>query len=83
MRAVTNDGYGNLPVLPIMATGATDGIFFQAIGMPVYGVPGTFVEADMSGVHGLNERKSVSGLYAERDYLFELIQVYANAKDSK
>ena len=33
-----------------------------------------------NGVHGFNERKSVDGLYEERDYLFELIQIYANSK---
>jgi hypothetical protein len=32
------------------------------------------------GVHGLNERKLVVGLYEERDYLFDLIQAYANSK---
>ena len=27
-----------------MSTGATDGIFLEAIGIPVYGVPGTFID---------------------------------------
>ncbi|MCH3755977.1 peptidase dimerization domain-containing protein, partial [Campylobacter coli] len=27
------------PVVPLMSTGATDGIFLEAIGIPVYGVP--------------------------------------------
>ncbi len=34
-------------MLPLMSTGATDGIFFQAIGIPVYGAPGIFVDADL------------------------------------
>jgi hypothetical protein len=34
-------------------------------------------------VHGLNERKLVTGLYEERDYLYELIQLYANSKPGK
>ena len=72
--------FPGVPVLPIMATGATDGIFLQAIGIPVYGVPGTFVDAEMSGVHGLNERIRVDSLYDSRDYLFDLVKLFANMK---
>jgi acetylornithine deacetylase/succinyl-diaminopimelate desuccinylase-like protein len=75
--------FPGVPMLPAMTTGATDGRFLNAGGIPTYGVPGRFSDADGNGVHGLNERKSVSGLYAERDYLFELIQIYANSKDAK
>ena len=35
--------------LIVVSTGATDGIFFQAIGIPVYGVPGMFMEPDLNG----------------------------------
>ena len=82
-KTVAAKHFPGVPMLPAMTTGATDGRFLNAGGIPTYGVPGRFSDPDGNGVHGLNERKSVSGLYAERDYLFELIQVYANAKDSK
>lgn len=72
--------FPGVPLLPAMSTGATDGRFLNAAGIPTYGVPGRFSDPDGNGVHGLNERKSVAGLYAERDYLFDLIQAYANAK---
>lgn len=72
--------FPGVPMLPAMSTGATDGRFLNAAGIPTYGVPGRFSDPDGNGVHGLNERKSVSGLYQERDYLFELIQLYANSK---
>ncbi|MBS0577802.1 MAG: M20/M25/M40 family metallo-hydrolase [Proteobacteria bacterium] len=72
--------FPGVPMLPAMTTGATDGRFLNAAGIPTYGVPGRFSDPDGNGVHGLNERKSVQGLYAERDYLFELIQAYANSK---
>lgn len=82
-RAVAAKHFPGVPMLPAMTTGATDGRFLNAGGIPTYGVPGRFSDPDGNGVHGLNERKSVAGLYAERDYLFDLIQVYANAKDMK
>jgi hypothetical protein len=42
-----------------MSTGATDGIFLEAIGIPSYGPPGTFGDPDGNGTHGLNEREAV------------------------
>ncbi len=76
-EALAKKYFPGVPVLPIMSTGATDGIFLEAIGIPVYGVPGVFGEADFNGVHGLNERMRVRSLYEGRDYLFDLIKAYA------
>jgi acetylornithine deacetylase/succinyl-diaminopimelate desuccinylase-like protein len=69
--------FPGVPIIPTMSTGATDGIFLEAIGIPVYGVPGVFGEADFNGVHGLNERMRVRSLYEGRDYLFDLVKAYA------
>jgi acetylornithine deacetylase/succinyl-diaminopimelate desuccinylase-like protein len=69
--------FPGVPIIPTMSTGATDAIFFAAIGIPTYGVPGIFAEADFNGVHGLNERMRVRSLYEGRDYLFELVKAYA------
>ena len=69
--------FPGIPILPMMSTGATDGIFFEAIGTPVYGVPGVFIDKDMGGIHGLNERIRVTSLYDGRDYLFDLVKAFA------
>ncbi|GAO39923.1 peptidase M20 family protein [Sphingomonas changbaiensis NBRC 104936] len=71
--------FPGVPLLPTMSTGATDGIFLEAIGIPVYGVPGIFGEAEGNGAHGLNEHIRVRSLYEGRDYLFDLVKLYANA----
>ena len=76
-QAVAARYFPGLPLLPIMSTGATDGIFLEAIGIPVYGAPGMFVDRDGSGTHGLNERIRVRSLYEGRDYLFDLVKAYA------
>jgi acetylornithine deacetylase/succinyl-diaminopimelate desuccinylase-like protein len=78
-KAVAEKHFPGVPVIPTMSTGATDGRFLTAAGVPTYGVPGSFLTAD-SGMHGLNEHIGVAALYAERDYLFDLIQAYAKAK---
>ncbi|HXB18947.1 MAG TPA: M20/M25/M40 family metallo-hydrolase [Steroidobacteraceae bacterium] len=71
--------FAGVPLVPTMSTGATDGIYLEAIGIPVYGVPGFWGDPDGNGVHGLNERRSVRALYAGRDFLNDLIRAYADA----
>ncbi|WP_310496254.1 M20/M25/M40 family metallo-hydrolase [Sandarakinorhabdus sp.] len=68
-----------VPIVPTMSTGATDGRFLIPAGIPTYGVPGAFSEPG-TNAHGLNERISVKGLMAERDYLFDLVKAYAGVK---
>ena len=71
--------YRGVPLVPTMSTGATDGIFLEAIGIPVYGVPGLWGDPDGNGVHGLNERLSVRAAYVGRDFLTDLIKAYADS----
>lgn len=67
-----------VPLVPTMSTGATDGIYLEAIGIPSYGPPGTWGDPDGNGAHGLNERLAVDALYSGRDFLTDLVKVYAN-----
>ncbi|MEI9853157.1 MAG: M20/M25/M40 family metallo-hydrolase [Sphingomonas sp.] len=69
--------FPGVPMVPSMSTGATDGIFLEAIGIPTYGVPGPWGDPDGNGAHGLNERIEVKSLYVGRDYLFDLVKAYA------
>ncbi|WP_375397749.1 hypothetical protein [uncultured Sphingomonas sp.] len=77
MKTVAARYFPGVPLLPAMSTGATDGIFLEAIGIPVYGTPGFFRDPDSNGIHGLNERIKVDSLYTGRDYLFDLVKEYA------
>lgn len=72
--------FPGVPLVPTMSTGATDGIYLEAIGIPVYGVPGFWGDPDGNGVHGLNERRSVRALYVGRDFLYDLIKAYAQSE---
>ena len=71
--------YPGVPLVPTMSTGATDGIFLEAIGIPSYGPPGLFGDPDGNGTHGLNEHEAVRAVYTGRDLLTELVKIYANA----
>lgn len=68
--------FPGVPLVPTMSTGATDGIYLEAVGIPSYGPPGTFGDPDGNGVHGLNERRRVDSLYIARDFLTELLRAY-------
>ncbi|MDB6011494.1 MAG: Peptidase M20:Peptidase dimerization [Gammaproteobacteria bacterium] len=71
--------YPGVPLIPSMSTGATDGIYLEAIGIPVYGAPGGWGDPDGNGTHGLNERRSVRSVFVGRDFLTDLIKIYADA----
>jgi len=72
--------YPGVPLIPVMSTGASDSIYLAAAGIPSYGVPGIFYDADSGNIHGLNERIRVKSVLDGRDYLFRLIRTYADAK---
>jgi len=52
--------YPGLPIVPNMSAGATDSMFFRALGVPAYGVSGIFMKASDDFAHGLNERVPVA-----------------------
>ncbi|MGQ5702825.1 M20/M25/M40 family metallo-hydrolase [Sandaracinobacteroides sp. A072] len=76
--ALAERHFPGVPLLPMMSTGATDGPFLAAVGIPVYGVPGLLYEADGGGVHGLNERIRVKSVMDGRAYLHALLKAYAD-----
>ena len=77
MEKLSAQYFPAVPVVPDMSTGATDGIFLEAVGIPTYGVPGPWGNPDGNGVHGLNERIEVRSLLTGRAYLYDLVNAYA------
>jgi acetylornithine deacetylase/succinyl-diaminopimelate desuccinylase-like protein len=70
-----------VPIVPHMATGATDAVSLNAAGIPTYGVSGLFRDPDGNGVHGLNERIRVRSVMEGRAFLYRLVKAYADQKD--
>jgi len=51
-------------VYPVMSTGASDGSFFRAQGIPIYDVDGSWaISPDDERAHGLDERLPVRAMY--------------------
>lgn len=78
MKAIAEKHFPGVPMLAMMSTGATDAIFITPLGIPVYGAPGTMIDPDGNGIHGLNERIAVKSLLQGRDYLSDLVTTLAN-----
>jgi acetylornithine deacetylase/succinyl-diaminopimelate desuccinylase-like protein len=72
--------WGEVPIIPTMTTGATDGRYLNAGGIPTYGLTGMFSEPGSSGVHGLNERIMVRSLLEGRTFLYRVVKLYADGK---
>jgi len=79
-RKLAAEMFPGVPMVPVMSTGASDAIFLFARGIPTYGIPGIFHDADYGGIHGLNEHISTRSVYDGRDYLHRLVRIYADAK---
>ena len=62
--AVTALNGKGVPVAPYMSAGATDGAFFREVGIPVYGMDGSWViSPEDERAHGLDERMPVRAVY--------------------
>ncbi len=77
MRRLVAKYFPGVPMMPTMSTGATDGVYLEAVGIPTYGAPGLWADPDSNGIHGLNERIETRSLLTGRDYLFDLVKAYA------
>ncbi len=60
-RAVAAARPGAVPV-PAMDAGASDSVYYRALGIPSYGVSGMFMEEKDVFIHGLNERIPVAAI---------------------
>jgi acetylornithine deacetylase/succinyl-diaminopimelate desuccinylase-like protein len=71
---LTNRMFGDIPVIPTMSPGATDGRFLRAAGIPTYGVSGLFSVTGETNVHGGDEKLRVNSYYQGLEFLDKLVR---------
>ena len=71
---VTNQFWPGVPVLPLMATGASDGLYLRNAGIPTYGISGIFGEVGESRAHGRDERVGIKEFYDGAQFLYTLVK---------
>jgi uncharacterized protein (DUF885 family)/acetylornithine deacetylase/succinyl-diaminopimelate desuccinylase-like protein len=79
VRQVAARQWPGVVIVPTLSTGASDGRFLNASGVPTYGLSGMFHDAEGAHHHGLNERIRVKSLLDGRQFLYEVVKLYANA----
>ena len=77
VERIVGEMWPGVPVIPSLSSGATDGRFLNAAGIPTYGISGVFRDPDGNGVHGLDERIRVTGLMDARAFLYRLVKAYS------
>jgi acetylornithine deacetylase/succinyl-diaminopimelate desuccinylase-like protein len=65
---------GTPPVVPTMSTGASDGVYTRAAGMPTYGVSGIAIDMGDMRAHGRDERVPVESFYRGVDFYYRFLK---------
>lgn len=71
---LTHKMWGDIPVIPTMSTGASDGAFLRGAGIPTYGVSGIFMQSGESNAHGRDEKLRVKSFYEGLDFLDAVVR---------
>ena len=74
LKTVADKMWPGTPVFPTMATGASDGVYTMAVGLPTYGVSGVETERDDHREHGRDERVPVEAFYKGVDFYYRFLK---------
>ncbi len=64
----------NVPVVPSMNTGASDGVYTDAAGMPTYGVTAVGIDTNDIRAHGKDERIRTEAYYQGVDFYYRYLK---------
>jgi len=71
---VAGEMWPGVPVIPTMSTGASDGIYTNAAGMPTFGVSGVAIDMNDVRAHGRDERLRVESFYQGVDFYYRYLK---------
>jgi acetylornithine deacetylase/succinyl-diaminopimelate desuccinylase-like protein len=77
VERVTARFWPGVVLVPVMSTGATDGLYVRNAGIPVYGVSGVFFEPDESRAHGRDERIEIRRFYEGLEFGKRIVEELA------
>jgi acetylornithine deacetylase/succinyl-diaminopimelate desuccinylase-like protein len=72
-ETIVKSMFPGVPVVPVMSTGATDGLFLRNAGIPTFGVDGLFDDIDDVRAHGRDERVGVKQFFEDLEFQYRLI----------
>jgi len=74
LEKVVNEMWPGLPVIPTMSTGASDGVYTNAAGLPTYSVSGLDIDRNDQRAHGKDERIGVESFYKGVDFYYRFLK---------
>jgi acetylornithine deacetylase/succinyl-diaminopimelate desuccinylase-like protein len=74
VESLTKGMFPGAVVVPVMSTGATDGLWLRNGEIPTYGVDGTFGDIDDVRAHGKDERVGVKQFFEGLEFQYRLIK---------
>lgn len=77
VESLTKQMYPGAVVVPVMSTGATDGLYLRNGEIPTYGIDGTFGDMEDVRAHGRDERVGVKQFYEGLEFQYRLITALA------
>jgi acetylornithine deacetylase/succinyl-diaminopimelate desuccinylase-like protein len=78
IERITAQMWPGVPVIPVMSTGATDGLYLRNAGIPTYGVSGFFEDVNDTRAHGRDERIGVKQFYEGKEFLYRLVKALSS-----
>lgn len=80
LEKVTEAMWPGIPVIPSMSTGATDGVYSNAAGMPTFGITGTAIDMGDVRAHGRDERLRVKSYDQGVDFFYRFVKALTSAQ---
>jgi acetylornithine deacetylase/succinyl-diaminopimelate desuccinylase-like protein len=77
VESLTKEMFPGTIVVPVMSTGATDGLHLRNGEIQTYGVDGTFGDIDDVRAHGRDERVGVKQFFEGLEFQYRLIKALA------
>lgn len=68
------------PVIPTMATGASDSVYTNTVGLPSYGISGIALETNDIRAHGRDERIPIDAFYRATQFYYEYVKMLTSEK---
>ena len=74
LEKITGEMWPGIPVIPDMATGASDGVYTMAAGLPTYQIAGIAIDRDDIRAHGRDERLGIDSYYKGVDFYYRFLK---------
>jgi acetylornithine deacetylase/succinyl-diaminopimelate desuccinylase-like protein len=81
VEKIAKEMWPGAPVLPVMATGASDGILTNAAGMPTYGVSGIALDLSDVRAHGKDERLPIDSYDRGLEFFYRYVKLLSGGAD--